>query len=97
MSYAESIDQYCAPRHPVIPTDAIDKWPAAMPWTPEYFADRVGDRQVAIDGATYSVEEEFFVYAPDQARAAVAFATYARVAGRDLRARRPPTTDTAPA
>jgi len=55
LSYAEFVERYRRPRRPVILTDAISHWPALTRWTPSYFAERVGDRRVDIDGGSYTV------------------------------------------
>jgi hypothetical protein len=57
LSQVEFVERYCRPRRPVILTDAIARWPAATRWTPAYFADRVGDHRVDIDGTSYTVEQ----------------------------------------
>lgn len=57
LNYVEFIEQYCRPRRPVILTGAISAWPAATRWTPAYFAERVGDRRVEIDGGSYTVAQ----------------------------------------
>ena len=55
LTHAEFLTDYCIPRRPVVLSDAIEAWPAASRWTPEYFATRVGHRDVTVDGATYTV------------------------------------------
>ena len=57
LNYVEFMERYCRPRRPVILTDAISHWPAATRWTPAYFAERVGDRRVDIDGRSYTVAQ----------------------------------------
>lgn len=54
LNYVEFMERYCRPRRPVILTDAISHSPAATRWTPAYFAERVGDRRVDIDGRSYT-------------------------------------------
>lgn len=57
LPHDEFVRDYCEPRRPVILTDAITHWAAASRWSPEYFAKRVGDRRVTIDGETHLVRD----------------------------------------
>jgi cupin-like protein len=53
----EFVSGYVIPRRPVVLVDAIRTWPAVETWTPEYFATRVGHKNVTVDGATYTVAQ----------------------------------------
>ena len=42
--------EYLRPKRPVIIAGAVKHWPAMSRWTPEYFAERYGDIQIAYAG-----------------------------------------------
>lgn len=48
---------YLAPLRPVIVTDAIEHWPAARKWTPEFFRREHGTRLVRVDGAEWALDD----------------------------------------
>ena len=57
LSYAQFEREYMRPRKPVIITDAMEECPALHKWTPEYFRERVGDRQVQTTSGKMSMRE----------------------------------------
>jgi hypothetical protein len=59
LSYRDFIERYLRPRVPVIIEDAIDHWPALTKWTPEFWIQHYGDRQVIIEGTTYRIDNLF--------------------------------------
>ncbi|MEM7396813.1 MAG: cupin-like domain-containing protein, partial [Verrucomicrobiota bacterium] len=50
-------EEYLLPRKPVILEDAISDWPAATRWTPDFFRETYGDRQVTIDDVEYALRD----------------------------------------
>lgn len=50
LSYDDFVAEYLMPQKPVILTDALKDWPALTKWTPEFFRDRHGDKQVTVSG-----------------------------------------------
>jgi cupin-like protein len=38
---------------PAIVRGALDQWPARNKWTPQFFADRYGDREIVVDGVRW--------------------------------------------
>lgn len=55
LSQAEFVAKYLKPLKPVVITDAITAWRALKEWTPEFFEDRYGSRQVSIDNQLYKL------------------------------------------
>lgn len=53
LTHDEFTRDYLIPRKPVIVTGALDAWPALTRWTPQFFKERYGDREVRITGATW--------------------------------------------
>jgi ribosomal protein L16 Arg81 hydroxylase len=49
--------EYLHPNRPVVITDALAAWPAIKRWSPQFFKDRFGDRQVTVDGRTLPLGE----------------------------------------
>src|SRR5262245_34177374 len=53
--------EYVKRSRPVILGGAIDDWPAMRRWSPAYFKERFGDREVPVarmkNGLTYNVKE----------------------------------------
>jgi histone arginine demethylase JMJD6 len=59
LTHQEFVNEYRNPGKPVIFTDLSKDWPATTKFTPEYFQDKFGDRQIEISGKTYTLNELF--------------------------------------
>jgi histone arginine demethylase JMJD6 len=57
LSLAEFRDAYMRAGQPVVIDDATDDWPAMTTWTPDYFEERFGDKEVTVDGTTFRLAE----------------------------------------
>lgn len=55
--FKDFIVQYYSQHHPVIITDGIKHWPALNKWTPEYFAEVVGDQLVEVQMGRNQVQD----------------------------------------
>lgn len=55
LGYDEFMREYLIPRKPVIVTGALAGWKAMTRWTPEFFKDRYGAKEVRIAGATWTL------------------------------------------
>src|SRR5262249_7364076 len=52
----EFLADYMRPRRPVIIEDATDDWPAMGKWTPDWFEQHHGDKELVVDGEPYRLE-----------------------------------------
>lgn len=57
LSPGEFREQYVIPGKPAIIKDAIDDWAALTKWTPEFWKENYGEREVSIDERGYTVEQ----------------------------------------
>jgi histone arginine demethylase JMJD6 len=49
--------EYADPLRPAVLTDAIDRWAALGKWTPQFFRERYGHLEVAVDGERMALRE----------------------------------------
>ena len=66
LSRGEFLAGYYSTNRPVIITGMMDDWPAMAKWSLDYFAERLGDRQVEVQmgreaGDNYEIEREKFI------------------------------------
>ncbi|MEG5139573.1 MULTISPECIES: cupin-like domain-containing protein [unclassified Microcoleus] len=59
LTHQEFVSEYRNPGKPVIFTDLSKNWPAAAKFTPEYFEDNFGDREIEIGGKIYTLTKLF--------------------------------------
>jgi histone arginine demethylase JMJD6 len=57
LAYKEFIEKYLKPHKPVIISDALVHWKAVGKWTPQYLAERYGDREFMVDGRMWKIRD----------------------------------------
>jgi histone arginine demethylase JMJD6 len=57
LRYEEFVTGYLNPHKPVILVDALRSWKAIGKWTPQFFAERYGSRELMIDGRVYNLRD----------------------------------------
>ena len=55
LTQQEFVSEYRNPGKPVIFTDLSKNWPAVDKFTPEYFQENFGDREIEIGGKIYTL------------------------------------------
>lgn len=55
LSYKEFASRYLNPLQPVVITDAIQDWKALSTWTPEFFKNNYGSKEVTVDTQRYQL------------------------------------------
>ncbi len=55
LSYKEFASRYLNPLQPVVITDAIQDWKALSTWTPEFFKNNYGSKEVTVDTQRYKL------------------------------------------
>ncbi|WP_375494000.1 cupin-like domain-containing protein [uncultured Nostoc sp.] len=55
LSYKEFVSRYLNPLQPVVITDAIQDWKALSIWTPEFFKNNYGSKEVTVDAKRYQL------------------------------------------
>jgi hypothetical protein len=57
LTQEEFLERYVIPRRPVVLENAISDWPAMRKWTPEFWSQQYGGREVEIDGTRRLLKE----------------------------------------